>query len=641
MAAGGREEEAGVTLVEVLVSMALLAVIGTVTAAGLTAALKATADSRDRIVAANLAAQQMDILRTVRNDELQAETTTTYQQVGQTTFTIDTVTAWTVGRSEAEACTAFAHSNGGLGRRFLEVNVEVSWPRLGNRQPVRSSSIITPAVTSYRPGLGHVAVLVRDAAGAFPAGRLVTLRRDDGGYQDTEVTSSIGCAFFADVPPGTYAVTIGVPGYVDEVDGVQQGEEQVIVQQGQTASAAFTYDRAAALELGIAGEAGGAVPPALLMTAASSSRTLAPAGGSGGRWVLDPLFPYDTGWRAWAGCAHNRPADWGGEDAAFDLDRGERATSVQVTAGTLGVSIGGHQSLAGQDVVARDVSPAVVGSPCAGTLTLGALDAGGTFVQDVALPYGDWQLSYGGRTSPVLEVRPGAPAVHVDALPASYPDSVLSGAPSLYYRLGEGAGATVAADASGNGRHGSYHGAVTLGRAGALAGDTDSAIAVDTMSERVDAGDVFDLAGRVPFTLELWTRPTIVDAQYRPLLLKEVGSSPRNGWSLWHQGEYGLGLERRVDGVQDVALTYTALTPGTWHHVAATYDGTTARIYVDGVQQTSRVLTSSLPDTSAALRVGAWPFDYVEYAGDLDEVALYERALSAEEIVAHHQAGRP
>jgi hypothetical protein len=52
----------------------------------------------------------------------------------------------------------------------------------------------------------------------------------------------------------------------------------------------------------------------------------------------------------------------------------------------------------------------------------------------------------------------------VDAAVAAYGDTVLADQPAAYYRLGEASGAT-AADASGNGRAGSYVGTVGFGTA--------------------------------------------------------------------------------------------------------------------------------------------------------------------------------
>jgi hypothetical protein len=68
-------------------------------------------------------------------------------------------------------------------------------------------------------------------------------------------------------------------------------------------------------------------------------------------------------------------------------------------------------------------------------------------------------------------------------------------------------------------------------------------------------------------------------------------------------------------------------------HLAATYDGTTQRLYVNGVQVSSRAQTGAILVTGSPLRIGGNSF--AEYfRGIIDEVRIYNRALSAAEIQA-------
>jgi len=85
-----------------------------------------------------------------------------------------------------------------------------------------------------------------------------------------------------------------------------------------------------------------------------------------------------------------------------------------------------------------------------------------------------------------------------------------------------------------------------------------------------------------------------------------------------------------------------SVTDGKWHFMSATYDGTTMRIYVDGVQTGSGTsFSGNLPTQSGNVRVGA---DYQStpgnfFTGSLDEVRIYNRALSASEIQALYKSG--
>jgi uncharacterized repeat protein (TIGR02543 family) len=82
----------------------------------------------------------------------------------------------------------------------------------------------------------------------------------------------------------------------------------------------------------------------------------------------------------------------------------------------------------------------------------------------------------------------------------------------------------------------------------------------------------------------------------------------------------------------------TDLTDSLWHHVAATYDGASMRLYVDGSLQNSVAATGTIQTGTSPVAIGARPgVNY--FAGALDEISLYNRALSAAEVQAIYSAG--
>jgi hypothetical protein len=86
----------------------------------------------------------------------------------------------------------------------------------------------------------------------------------------------------------------------------------------------------------------------------------------------------------------------------------------------------------------------------------------------------------------------------------------------------------------------------------------------------------------------------------------------------------------------------TALSSG-WHHVAATYDGSTMSIYADGTKIAAQSQTASiLPSTGTDLVVGDCPSDPTrQFDGTIAGAQMYSRALTATEIAAAHSAGNP
>jgi hypothetical protein len=83
-----------------------------------------------------------------------------------------------------------------------------------------------------------------------------------------------------------------------------------------------------------------------------------------------------------------------------------------------------------------------------------------------------------------------------------------------------------------------------------------------------------------------------------------------------------------------------AVALSTWTHVVGTYDGTTARLYLNGVQVGSST-TGFAANAARPLRIAAGATDRApDYllAGRIDEVAVYGAALTPTRIQAHHGA---
>jgi len=88
----------------------------------------------------------------------------------------------------------------------------------------------------------------------------------------------------------------------------------------------------------------------------------------------------------------------------------------------------------------------------------------------------------------------------------------------------------------------------------------------------------------------------------------------------------------------------SALDDGLWHHLAVTYDGAKAKIYYDGELGKETTVSRDIPDSSAPLGIGntvAGQFRPGQRGTDalIDEVAIYNRALTPEEIQEHYQRG--
>jgi hypothetical protein len=205
-----------------------------------------------------------------------------------------------------------------------------------------------------------------------------------------------------------------------------------------------------------------------------------------------------------------------------------------------------------------------------------------------------------------------------------------------YWRLGEASG-TTAADTM-EAVSGTYSSA-TLGAPG-LVGSSDPAVSFSGSSNRMQVStSTYGFAGTSAFTVEAVIKPTTVDSTSRRIFSSEVlsGGSVVNGYGLWNNGTANkLQVCRIPSGSYDCATT-SAATSGVAKHVAATYDGTTLKLYVNGTQVSSATSKGSITAPST-FTVGARSDFAGSWAGVIDDAAVYNRALSAAEVEGHAKA---
>lgn len=78
---------------------------------------------------------------------------------------------------------------------------------------------------------------------------------------------------------------------------------------------------------------------------------------------------------------------------------------------------------------------------------------------------------------------------------------------------------------------------------------------------------------------------------------------------------------------------------GTWTHVAATFDATTIKVYINGVEAGTKTYTWPLVDSAFPMSIGTDVINGAWFDGLIDEVSVYDRALTGTEIQAIYEAG--
>jgi len=222
----------------------------------------------------------------------------------------------------------------------------------------------------------------------------------------------------------------------------------------------------------------------------------------------------------------------------------------------------------------------------------------------------------------------------------TYAGYVMADQPLAYWRLDETTGSTAALDRAG-GYNGTYVGPVALQQAGALVADTDTAAAF-TASSATKVSVPFNAAiNPAQFTLECWAKDNgSSTSDYRsPFTSRQ--DSPQKGFTFYATPAPG-NLWQLWDGTGSAwdVITGPAVQFNNWAHLVATFDGTTKRFYVNGVQVGSSTgAYAANPLNALKIGAGGGSADSYLFNGGIDEVAVYGTALSAARVAAHYAMG--
>ncbi len=191
----------------------------------------------------------------------------------------------------------------------------------------------------------------------------------------------------------------------------------------------------------------------------------------------------------------------------------------------------------------------------------------------------------------------------------------------------EGAGPT-AGDRSGRGNTGTLTGGPSWTTSGRYGG----ALVFDGVNDLVTIPDAASLDLTNQLTMAAWVRPTALGS-WKQVLLKE-----RPGGLAYALYATGNASQRpnatlTIGGDREVNAP-AALATNTWTHLAMTYDGAVMRLYVNGSQVATRNQTGSTVVSAGPLQIGGntiWNSEW--FTGAIDDVRLYNRALTATEVV--------
>jgi RHS repeat-associated protein len=202
-------------------------------------------------------------------------------------------------------------------------------------------------------------------------------------------------------------------------------------------------------------------------------------------------------------------------------------------------------------------------------------------------------------------------------------------------------------DLSGNANHATWSGRVSFGQPGLVSGSSDPAVSLDGNTGEIDTDYVQPPVSA--YSVEAWIKTT--DGGTRKAIVNDRGSGG-GGQSLTLQLSGGKPyFELESNFLEVGVIGPTAINDGQPHHLVGTWSGAAGSavtpsqftLYVDG----SAVPTTTVVNGSATAPVAgsggtkigrhdAWG---TNLAGTVDEVAIYQTALTATQVQAHHTAG--
>ena len=191
------------------------------------------------------------------------------------------------------------------------------------------------------------------------------------------------------------------------------------------------------------------------------------------------------------------------------------------------------------------------------------------------------------------------------------------------YAFDEGSGTTVA-DASGNGHNGTISNATW-----AATGKFGKALQFNGGNALVSVPNAAQLQLSTGMTLEAWVNPSAVNSSWQDVIYKGNDNYYLEATST-NASKPDAGMI--AGGSYADAVGTSALAANTWSYLTETYDGSTLKLYVNGTQVASVAHTGAIASSTNPLQIGGDTIYSQYFAGLINEVRIYNVALTAAQI---------
>ncbi len=274
--------------------------------------------------------------------------------------------------------------------------------------------------------------------------------------------------------------------------------------------------------------------------------------------------------------------------------------------------------------------------------TTGSPTAGARYTQTV-LATSDTLSVLLGRGSTAGDRNPILGALTLEAVGAyALPDVVRRDNPRIYFRMNEPVGTAAALDRASYGglQDGTYENGPVLGQTGIPGNwpEGDTAARFDGVDDFVKVSDK-PAGDYTAYSLEAWVRTESTDNQ--GIFVRTADDNlGLNSHEMWiRDGVFAL---RTWVGSERVVTGETLVEPGQWYHVVATAENDgLMRLFVNGEEEGTAATVGTLWDGGNQWYIGSEVLDVGYFQGLMDEVAIYDYALSPQAIREHYVAGVP
>jgi hypothetical protein len=261
------------------------------------------------------------------------------------------------------------------------------------------------------------------------------------------------------------------------------------------------------------------------------------------------------------------------------------------------------------------------------------LDGGNLGAEDTTAPYSvSWDTTQATNGSHTLTAV-ARDAAHNTTTSSGVSVTVDNAAPPpptglvAAYSFDQGTGTTVP-DASGNGNTG------TLSNTSwSPSGKYGGALSFNGTSSLVSIDDSSGLHLSGGMTLEAWVNASLLtNKKARTVLIKE--NAPDLQYALYANTDTNLPSGNIFTTAEFDTRGTATVSVNTWTFLAATYDGSSLSLYVNGTLVSTKPVIGSMSPSTGKLRIGGNTIWNEWFKGLIDEVRIYNRALSVAEIQA-------